>query len=214
MMSNLKTKISIAYETFITLYKEIKRKVIWNKQRIGFQNFGDHSVFEEPLYTRNLQYASIGHHTIIKSGSRMQCGDTFAGIKLNPRLSIGNHCAIGYYFTAFVYDQIVIGDNVLIADNVLITSENHGMLPESDLSYASQPLEVAPVTIGAGVWLSKNVSILPGVTIGEKSIIGANGVVTNDIPPYSIAVGCPARVIKQWNFEKHCWEKLINGTWN
>ena len=62
--------------------------------------------------------------------------------------------------------------------------------------------------ISDGVWLGENVSVLPGSHIVEKTIIGANSVVNGDIPPYSIAVGSPAKVIKKYNFQNKSWEKI------
>lgn len=66
----------------------------------------------------------------------------------------------------------------------------------------------AEVIIGDNVWIGDNVVILPGVHIGDGSIIGANAVVTHDIPPNSIAVGSPARVIKQWNARTQTWDNV------
>ena len=57
-------------------------------------------------------------------------------------------------------------------------------------------------------WVGEKVIIMPGVTIGDRSIIGAGAIVTRDIPPYSIAVGNPAKVIKRYNFKTHSWEKV------
>lgn len=67
---------------------------------------------------------------------------------------------------------------------------------------------IKDVNIEEGCWLGQRVCVMPGVTIGARSIIGAASVVTKSIPPYSIAVGSPAKVIKQWNFEKRIWENL------
>ena len=63
----------------------------------------------------------------------------------------------------------------------------------------------SPVEIGANVWLGERVCVLRGVTIGEGSIVGAGSVVTKDIPPRSIAVGAPARVIRRWDEAAHRW---------
>ena len=74
--------------------------------------------------------------------------------------------------------------------------------------YGNQKLTVRNVVIEDGVWLGQRVCVLSGVTIGAHSIIGANSVVTKNIPPYCIAVGAPARVIKCWNFEAAEWERV------
>jgi lipopolysaccharide O-acetyltransferase len=71
-----------------------------------------------------------------------------------------------------------------------------------------RPLNSLPVIISKNVWIGESVSILPGVRIGKASIIGANSVVTKDIPDYSIAAGNPAKVIKKYNFATRCWERI------
>ena len=115
---------------------------------------------------------------------------------------------MGYNLSILSYKNVNIGDDVLIASNVLITSENHGLNPESNLSYMQQELTGADVNIKNGCWIGEKVMILSGVTIGEKSIIGAGSVVTKDIPHYSIAAGNPAKVIKKYNFTNHKWERI------
>jgi acetyltransferase-like isoleucine patch superfamily enzyme len=68
--------------------------------------------------------------------------------------------------------------------------------------------KVAEVKIGANTWIGKNSVILPGVTIGKHCVIGANAVVSHDIPDYSVAVGVPAKVIQMYNKHKECWERF------
>ena len=90
--------------------------------------------------------------------------------------------------------KITIGNNVFIAPNVCIITEEHAM----DVEQRIAGLEYThPVTIGDNVWICAGALILPGVTIGEGSVIGAGSVVTKDIPPRSLAVGNPCRVIRE-----------------
>jgi acetyltransferase-like isoleucine patch superfamily enzyme len=89
---------------------------------------------------------------------------------------------------------VTIGSRVLIAPNVTIVTERHGVEVQSrrdGIVYAQ------PVTIGDDCWIGVNATILPGVTIGKGSVIGAGAVVTRDIPPFSLAWGVPARVQKK-----------------
>ena len=96
-------------------------------------------------------------------------------------------------------------NDVLLGPDVFITDHNHGMNPNTQGGYSSQPLIVKDVTIEEGVWLGQRVCVMPGVTVGAHSIIGANSVVTHNVPPYSIVVGAPARVIKRWVFDQNKW---------
>ena len=90
--------------------------------------------------------------------------------------------------------KITIGNNVFIAPNVCIITEEHAM----DVKQRLEGLEYThPVHIGDNVWICTGALVLPGVTIGANSIIGAGSVVTKDIPPNSLAVGNPCKVIRE-----------------
>lgn len=87
---------------------------------------------------------------------------------------------------------ITIGDGALIGPKTVIATLNHGFLPEDRAA-----LDPAPVKIGKRVWIGANVSILPGVTIGDNAIVGAGAVVTKDVPANTIVAGVPAKKIGQ-----------------
>ena len=90
--------------------------------------------------------------------------------------------------------KITIGNNVFIAPNVCIITEEHAM----DVEQRIQGLEYThPVTSGDNVWICAGALVLPGVTIGEGSVIGAGSVVTKDIPAHCLAVGNPCKVIRK-----------------
>lgn len=89
---------------------------------------------------------------------------------------------------------MVFGDNVFIAPNCVFSTAGHAI----DSEQRNQGLEIAqPITVGDSVWIGANVSVLPGVTIGSNTIIGAGSVVTKDIPEGVIAVGNPCKVIRK-----------------
>ena len=89
---------------------------------------------------------------------------------------------------------ITIGDGTLIGHNVVIATINHGLAPEK--RHDNIP---APVTIGKNVWIGSNATVLPGVTIGENSVVAAGAVVTKDVPDNVIVTGVPAKVLKKIN---------------
>ncbi|MEE9409166.1 MAG: acetyltransferase [Polaribacter sp.] len=128
-------------------------------------------------------------------------------------INIGNNVQINDYVHIGAVDSISIGDNVLIASKVFITDHNHGNYSgknqdSPDSIPQERPIYSKGIIIEKNVWLGEFVSVLPGVTIGEGSIIGTMSVVNKSIPPFSIAVGSPAKVIKQFNHTQKKWIKI------
>lgn len=133
----------------------------------------------------------------------------------NVLIKIGKNVQINDYVHIGAINKIEIHDDVLIASKVFITDHSHGNYSGDDSDSPltkpnDRPLVSAPVIIKKNVWIGEFVSILPGVTIGEGSIIGTMSVVTKDIPPYCIAVGSPAKVIKVYNFINKNWEAIYH----
>lgn len=165
-----------------------------------------------PIYIKGKSRIVIGRNFTCGKGLRLDCIKTDANIE--PQLIIGSNVEMNDYVHIGCTNSILIGDNVLIASKVFITDHNHGVY--SSDSVHSSPLSTpksriilgVPVHIEENVWIGEMVTILPGVQIGKGSIIGANSVVNKNIPPYSIAVGIPAKVIKQFNFESGRWISL------
>ena len=121
----------------------------------------------------------------------------------------GKLSSANFNFTCLDVCEIHIGDNVMIGPNVTLATPMHPLLPEErnirkreDGSFYN--LEYAkPITIKDNCWLASNVVVCGGVTIGEGCVIGAGSVVTKDIPPYSLAVGNPCRVIRKITEKDH-----------
>lgn len=107
---------------------------------------------------------------------------------------IGNNFTGNFNLTILDIKEVYIGDNVMIGPNTLITTVGHPITPKGRRDHLAQASEIR---IGNDVWLGGNVTILPGVTIGDNVVVGAGAVVTKDIPDNSLAVGVPARVIKE-----------------
>jgi lipopolysaccharide O-acetyltransferase len=131
-----------------------------------------------------------------------------------PILHIGDNVQINDYVHIAVAKGVYIGDNTLIASKVFISDHNHGNYTGDNQSCPMTPpiereLFSREVKIGSNVWIGEFVSILPGVTIGDGSIIGSMSVVTKDIPKYSIAVGSPAKVIKTYDKDTNKWVNII-----
>lgn len=107
---------------------------------------------------------------------------------------IGNNFTGNFNLTILDVKEVYIGDNVMIGPNTLITTVGHPLTPKGRRQHLAQASEIK---IGNDVWLGGNVTILPGVTIGNNVVVGAGAVVTKDIPDNSLAVGVPAQVVRE-----------------
>lgn len=130
------------------------------------------------------------------------------GNKYNPKIIIGEGTWIGKHSSIAAIDRVEIGKNVLFAGYVHMTDHSHGY-EDITRPITPQPLfSKGPIIIEDDCWLGFSCEILSGVHIGKHSIVAARAVVTKDVPPYSIVVGNPARIIKQYNFNTQKWEKV------
>ncbi|GAB1539775.1 hypothetical protein NUACC21_24420 [Scytonema sp. NUACC21] len=110
-------------------------------------------------------------------------------------IEIGENVFLGPYTVIYGHGDVKIGKDTLIAMHCRIVSSNH-TIPEQNISIRSCPDMLLPVTIGEDVWLGAGVTILGGVTVGKGCVVAAGAVVTKDLPPYSVAMGVPARVVR------------------
>ncbi len=133
-----------------------------------------------------------------------ECGD---GIDVEPMayffsgsaISVGSRSGIGrsaYLSAISGGGEIIMGSNVMMAPEVVILTGQHAY-DDTSVPMNRQGRRLAKVVIGDDVWLGYRAIILPGVTIGRGSIVGAGAVVTHDVPPYSVVGGVPARIIKK-----------------
>jgi acetyltransferase-like isoleucine patch superfamily enzyme len=123
----------------------------------------------------------------------------------NCHLSIGKGSIIGHFNHIFATSEIEIGMNVLTADKVFITDNQHQFDNIHIPIHTQGVKQLSKVKIGDGSWIGENVCII-GASVGKNSVIGANSVVTKDIPDYCVAVGAPAKVIKKFDFKSNKWE--------
>lgn len=139
----------------------------------------------------------LGKRSLIESFSTINngVGDVF----------IGDKSLIGIGCT--VIGPIEIGNNVIFAQNIVLSGLNHGY-ELIDIPPCDQKTITNKITVKDDVWIGANSVVTSGVTIGKHAVIGAGSVVTKDVPPYSVSVGNPARVVKLYNFETNQWERV------
>lgn len=173
--------------------------------------FKNAKLIRFPIDIRGKKYMTINKGFTTGFGCRLEAYPD--GIL--KTLFIGKNFQMNDYVHITASESVIIGDNVLLASKIYISDSSHGSY--SGTYEDSSPLEIPkdrkiftkPVVIEDNVWLGEFVSVLPGVKIGKGTIVGANSVVSKDLPDNVIAVGSPAKPIKKYNFENHRWEKII-----
>jgi acetyltransferase-like isoleucine patch superfamily enzyme len=172
------------YSMYISLIFLRFRALVWRIRgaKMGKKtNIGRHCIIYRPWRL------FVGERTLIEPQVFIKITSDDAAVKFGREVFIG-------YGTEFdVSKQLWVGDHTLIAPGCFITDHNHRR--SSDNTIAAQGCECAPVHIGSDVWLGAHVVVLPGVTIGNGAIVGANAVVTKDVEPMTIVAGVPAKPI-------------------
>ena len=125
--------------------------------------------------------------------------------RFDPKITIGSRVTSTADLQIAAFNEITIEDDVMFASNIHINDGLHGYEHANEPYKYQNIFKIAPILIKKGCWIGQNVVILPGVTIGELTMIGANSVVTKSIPDRCIAVGSPAKVIKKWNENTQRW---------
>jgi len=133
--------------------------------------------------------STIEDFSVINNG----VGDIYIG----DRTRIGLGCTL--------IGPVRIGNDVGVAQGVVLTGLNHNY-EDITMPISKQGVSVAPIVVEDEVWLGANCVILAGTTIGKHSIVAAGSVITKNVPPYSLAFGNPARVIRQYNQETKAWQ--------
>ena len=200
-MKKLKNQYSVT-DKFILLYWLLRTKLINKNVRL----------FRFPIVIRGRKYIDFGMSLTTGVGCRFDC---FSSKQTDEKtLVFGNNIQLNDYVHIVAMNKVKIGDNVLMASHVFISDNSHGSYKgdEQDSDPRIPPVEreykSSPVTIGQNTWIGEGVVIMPGVSIGEGCVIGAHSIVNRDIPNYTVAVGAPIRIIKEYDFEAKSWIKI------
>lgn len=186
-----------------------------------FGNKPQKLTIELPRRIINPQHMFLGDNINIGPGSFLIAIKKYPGSyairpgkeqfiqRFTPRITIGNGVSATGNLQIAAHNNITIEDDVLFASNVNITDGFHGYENANEPYKYQQISKIAQILIKKGCWIGQNAVIMPGTTIGEYSIIGANSVVTTDIPDRCIAVGAPAKAIKKWDNNDKKWIQVM-----
>lgn len=192
-----------------TMYFKVKGVVFY---RLVFKQFGRGSCIRTPLLILNSGFMSIGERVSIREGVRLEV--VRSSHHRTPHLIIENDTNIEQNVHIVCHSRVRIGNHVSITGNCSIVDVTH---PFSDVH---EPRKIGAriadedsfVEIGDGSFIGFGSVILPNVRIGTHSVIGANSVVTRDIPDYAVAGGVPAVVLKRYDFVSQVWVKVPSSS--
>ena len=174
------------------------------KYMMMFKNISIKARLYKPLEIKGAKNIIIEQHCIIAEHTWLAA--QAHGNTKTPKLTIKEGCKIGHFNHIYCTGTITFEKNVLTADKVYI-SDNLHEYQNIKIPIFKQPIKhLKPMIIGEGSWIGENVCII-GANIGKGSVIGANSVVTKDIPDFCVAVGAPAKIIKKYNQITKQWEK-------
>lgn len=188
---------------FMRIFKRIY-SIHWKHKKNRFKFCGNSFKVEPFFKCRELENISIGNNFTAGKNCKIESYEYYNGVSTEYQhtLTIKNNISLAPNVYISCANEIIIEDGCLLGENCFITDNYHGRnsKDELDIPPADRKLySKGPVHIGKNVWLGRNVCVMPNVTIGDYAVIGANSVVTHDIPAYAIAAGCPAKVIKTIN---------------
>ncbi len=158
----------------------------------GFAEFGRRTVLTLPIRLGGTERIAIGSGVFVGGDSWLQAiGDgTETALEIGDGTSISGHCVLS------AASHVRLGANVLLARNVYVSDHSHAYADPERPVLEQGLTRIESVEIEDGAWLGQNVVVCPGVRIGKGAVVGANSVVTEDVPDRSLAVGAPARIVK------------------
>jgi carbonic anhydrase/acetyltransferase-like protein (isoleucine patch superfamily) len=191
--------------------EEVRRRRAWHNYYLGllpppetaFATWGNGTIVMPPVRVEAAECVELGRNVMLHEYCWL-CVKRQPGMP-PPRLVIGNNVSINRFVKIVCAGEVVIEDDVLIGDHVYI-ADTHYTFDDPNRPIADQPLAPPePVRIGAGSHIGVRAMIQPGVTIGRNGYVGAAAVVGRELPPFSVAVGDPARVIRQYDKAAEQW---------
>jgi acetyltransferase-like isoleucine patch superfamily enzyme len=167
----------------------------WNRARIHWHFARRRAFCRWPVHGNVLEALDEGR-LVVGEGTLFEPG-VWITAPGDARVVIGQGCFLNLGVMVAAQTLVEIGDHCMFANGCFVTDANHRFDdPDKPITWQGFTTK-GPTRIGDNVWCGANVVVTSGVTIGRRSVIGANSVVTQDVPDFSIAAGAPAKVLKQ-----------------
>jgi acetyltransferase-like isoleucine patch superfamily enzyme len=211
MLINLRGKLLWRLGKLLRRIEHETNKIKATSLLSEFKSVGSGCSLQWPLKVDGAEHITLGKNVNISWNGWLYAADQYFNHKFDPEIVIGDSTYIGNNCHIVACNKIQIGKDVLIADRCYISDNLHEYKNISLPIRDNRILIPGVINIGDSSWIGENVSIFGDVTIGKHCVIGANSVVTRDVPDYSVAVGIPARVIKRYDFVSNQWRKAYKN---
>jgi len=217
-LSNIRrVRCFVRWQGKLEFIKFLFRLVYSYLYKYRFAKCGNNLILTRPFKIHGFSHIYIGKNFTAGRNLWLDAITCHNNQNFDPQIEIKDNVSLGNEVHIACTNRIKIGNNVLIGSYVIITDHNHGYYDSFHFAKHESP-DIPPVKrkltddgyveIGDNVWIGDKVSILPYSKIGNGTIIGSNSIVKGEIPPFTIAVGIPAKVIKKYDFNKKMWVKI------
>lgn len=170
-----------------SIAKKIRYCLLYIRYYYKFASVASDAVIFRPTKLLNVKHVDIGSKSYILEGLRLECIEQYNDQHFTPHISIGKGVEIGQGVQISCASEIIIEDHVGIGPYCMINDVTHGHEGTGE-AYLLQDIKTKPIRIGEGTMLGHGVIVLPGVTIGKYCMIGANAIISKDIPDYTLVV--------------------------
>lgn len=187
------------FRFFIYGAKLFMRSLYSQWKRFEFKKAPLNIIISYPIDLHGGKNIICGQKVFMGPNGDLSTWSSFCGVKYSPIIEIGNNVTLGANFHISAINHIKIGNNVLTGNDITLVDNGHGIVNFENMKIDPKKriLEMYdPLIIENSVWIGDKVTVVGGLTIGTGAIIGSNSVVTKSIPPYCVAAGVPARIIK------------------
>lgn len=164
-----------------------------------FRKLGKGAIIRSSVRLDTFPYNQfhLGNYSVIEDFSVINNAVGDVTIGKETIIGVGN----------VIIGPVEIGNNIMLAQHIVVSGLNHGY-EDVSLPPRDQDVICKKILIEDNCWIGSNAVITAGVTIGKHSVVGAGSVITKDVPPYSVAAGNPARILKKFNHEINNWERV------
>jgi acetyltransferase-like isoleucine patch superfamily enzyme len=169
------------------------------------KDIGRHTYIDKTVHVTGWEHISIGNYSVLSEHIWLNVNQRFSDYR---HIIIGNNCYIGRRNIFSSGDQIIIGDYFMSAADCKLLGADHVFADPCRPYISTGATSDKSIKIGINVWLGAGVIVIGNVTIGSGTVIGAGSLVNKSIPPFSLVVGNPGRVIKRYSFVEKQWLKV------